>query len=54
MSQDNLVKLVCSECKNSNYHTFRNKKKVKEKLSLKKYCKFCKKHTDHNEKGIKK
>ncbi|MCD6232407.1 50S ribosomal protein L33 [Candidatus Aerophobetes bacterium] len=43
-----LVNLVCSECKRRNYVTTRNKKNPS--LSLKKYCKFCKKHTLHKEK----
>jgi len=29
-------------------HT-KNKKNTTEKLSLKKYCKFCKEHTEHKE-----
>lgn len=40
-----MVKLRCSECKKIAGNTKRNKKKVKEKLSLKKYCKMCRKHT---------
>jgi large subunit ribosomal protein L33 len=49
MSQDNLAKLECSECHNINYNSTRNKKAVKERLELKKYCKKCKKHTLHKE-----
>lgn len=49
MSQDNLVKLECTECRGVNYQTFRNKKKVKEKLQVKKYCKSCRKHQAHKE-----
>ncbi|PIR73352.1 MAG: 50S ribosomal protein L33 [Candidatus Moranbacteria bacterium CG10_big_fil_rev_8_21_14_0_10_35_21] len=49
MSQDNLVKLKCVDCKNINYHTTRNKKKIKEKLEVKKHCGKCKKHTIHKE-----
>lgn len=41
--------LVCSVCKNHNYLTTRNKLNVPEKLVLKKYCKKCKKHTEHRE-----
>lgn len=44
-----LVKLRCSECKKIAGNTKRNKKKVKEKLSLKKYCKVCRKHTLQSE-----
>ena len=49
MSQANLAKLECSECHNINYNSTRNKKAVKERLELKKYCKKCKKHTLHKE-----
>ncbi|MDP3985868.1 MAG: 50S ribosomal protein L33 [Candidatus Veblenbacteria bacterium] len=49
MSQDNLVKLECSECHRITYHTYRNKKKVKNRLETKKHCKWCKKHTLHKE-----
>ncbi len=48
-AKENLVKLRCVECKNINYYTNRNKKKIKEKLELKKFCKFCRKHTTHKE-----
>lgn len=41
--------LACTECKNRNYNTQKNKKNTPDKLIEKKYCKFCKKHTDHKE-----
>ncbi|MDD5341465.1 MAG: 50S ribosomal protein L33 [Patescibacteria group bacterium] len=49
MSQDNLIKLECTVCKKTNYHTYKNKKTLKERLHLNKYCKHCKKHTEHKE-----
>jgi len=49
MSQTHLIKLQCKECGNINYFSRRNKKSIKEKLELKKYCKKCKKHTPHKE-----
>ncbi|MFH1290642.1 MAG: 50S ribosomal protein L33 [Nanoarchaeota archaeon] len=49
MSQDNLKKLQCTECKHINYFTTRKKKEGGKKLALKKYCKFCKKHAPHKE-----
>ncbi|MFC1662892.1 50S ribosomal protein L33 [Patescibacteria group bacterium] len=49
MSQDNLVKLKCTSCKRINYHTTRNKKKLKERLELSKFCRWCRKHTAHKE-----
>ncbi len=49
MSQDNMIKLECTECKRVNYYSRKNKKIIKERLQLKKYCKYCKKHTLHKE-----
>ncbi|MBZ9572955.1 50S ribosomal protein L33 [Patescibacteria group bacterium] len=42
------IKLQCSECKRINYYT-RKSKNVEKKLELKKFCKFCRKHTLHKE-----
>ena len=39
----------CSECKQRNYNTFKNKKNTPDRLELNKYCPFCRKHTVHNE-----
>ncbi|MBN1900960.1 50S ribosomal protein L33 [Candidatus Sumerlaeota bacterium] len=44
-----IVTLACSECKRRNYTTTRNKKKQGDKLELKKYCPFDRKHTLHKE-----
>ncbi|MDR0282322.1 MAG: 50S ribosomal protein L33 [Candidatus Peribacteria bacterium] len=41
------VALVCVNCKATNYYTSINKA-VRPKLTLKKYCKHCKKTTEHN------
>ncbi len=49
MSQDNMIKFECTECKRINYFSRKNKKLIKDRLELKKYCKFCKKHTLHKE-----
>lgn len=43
------VTLACSECKQRNYITTKDKKNNPERLQLKKYCKFCHKHTLHKE-----
>ena len=43
------ITLVCSECKQRNYDTVKNKKNDPDRISLKKYCKFCRKHTLHKE-----
>lgn len=49
MSQDNLLRLKCQVCKNANYFTSKNKKKVERKLEYKKFCKACRKTTMHKE-----
>ncbi len=49
MSQDRLLRLKCTVCKSANYYTSKNKKLVTRKIELKKYCKKCKKRTDHKE-----
>ncbi len=43
------VTLRCSECKQRNYNTMKNKKNDPDRLEMKKYCRFCRKHTVHNE-----
>jgi len=49
MSQENLIKLECPVCKHVNYFSHKNKKTLKNRLELKKHCKWCKKHTPHKE-----
>lgn len=41
--------LACEECKQRNYSTKKNKKNDPERLEIKKYCRFCQKHTSHKE-----
>ncbi|MFA5413011.1 MAG: 50S ribosomal protein L33 [Patescibacteria group bacterium] len=49
MSQENLIKMECTVCKRVNYFSHKNKKTLKNRLELKKYCKWCKKHVAHKE-----
>jgi large subunit ribosomal protein L33 len=44
-----MIKFECGECKRINYFSRKNKKTLKERLELKKFCKHCKKHTPHKE-----
>ncbi|TET52721.1 MAG: 50S ribosomal protein L33 [Actinobacteria bacterium] len=39
----------CTECKRRNYTSTKNKTNVPDRLELKKYCKWCGKHTVHKE-----
>ena len=41
------VMLACTECKQRNYNTMKNKKNDPDRIEMQKYCKFCKKHTLH-------
>ncbi|MCD6094504.1 50S ribosomal protein L33 [bacterium] len=43
-----LIKLQCSECKRINYYT-RKPRNIEKKLELKKFCKWCRKHTIHKQ-----
>ena len=43
------ITLRCSECKQRNYNTNKNKRNTTERLELNKYCPFCRKHTLHTE-----
>ncbi|MDO8576760.1 MAG: 50S ribosomal protein L33 [Candidatus Daviesbacteria bacterium] len=44
-----LFNLQCSVCKNKNYLQSKNTVNIKEKLTLSKFCKQCRKHTEHKE-----
>lgn len=43
------ITLACTECKQRNYDTMKNKKNDPDRLEMNKYCRFCKKHTLHKE-----
>ena len=43
------ITFECTECKNRNYNSFKNKKNDPDRLTFNKYCPFCKKHTAHKE-----
>jgi large subunit ribosomal protein L33 len=44
-----VVTLSCTECKERNYTTEKNRKNDSGRLSLEKYCPRCRKHTTHRE-----
>lgn len=43
------ITLACTDCKQRNYTSKKNKKNDPDRLALQKYCKFCHKHTSHKE-----
>ena len=44
-----IIQLACTECKRGNYTTTKNKRNTPDRLELRKYCKWCNKHTLHRE-----
>jgi large subunit ribosomal protein L33 len=45
----NPVTLACSECKERNYTTSKNRKNNPERIELTKFCPRCRRHTGHKE-----
>ncbi len=44
-----IITLACTECKRRNYTTTKNKNNDRDRIELRKYCRFCKTHTLHRE-----
>ncbi len=47
-ARDKII-MACEVCKQRNYNTKKNKTNTKDRLEVKKYCPFCRKHTLHKE-----
>ena len=43
------ITMACTECKERNYVTKKNRRNNPDRLKLAKYCKRCTKHTAHRE-----
>ncbi|NLN19982.1 MAG: 50S ribosomal protein L33 [Firmicutes bacterium] len=43
------ITLECTQCKNRNYRTIKNRRNDPDRLELKKYCPKCRAHTSHRE-----
>ena len=43
------ITLECTECKRRNYDSYKNNRNDPDRITLSKYCPFCKKHTEHKE-----
>jgi large subunit ribosomal protein L33 len=44
-----IITMQCTDCKNKNYSTTKNKKTITERLEMSKFCNTCRKHTSHKE-----
>jgi len=43
------ITLACTECKQRNYITKKNRRNTPDRLSLSKFCPVCGRHTEHRE-----
>ena len=43
------ITLACTECKERNYITKKNRRNSPDRLDMKKYCPRCNSHTGHRE-----
>lgn len=43
------ITMACTECKERNYITKKNRRNTADRLELKKYCSRCSEHTTHRE-----
>ncbi|QSO47973.1 50S ribosomal protein L33 [Alicyclobacillus mengziensis] len=44
-----VITLACSDCKQRNYTSVKNKKNDPDRIEVKKFCPYCKTHTAHRE-----
>ncbi len=44
-----IITFQCTECKDRNYSSMKNKKTTTERLELSKFCPKCRKHQPHRE-----
>ncbi|MCC6445662.1 MAG: 50S ribosomal protein L33 [Armatimonadetes bacterium] len=44
-----VITMACNDCRSRNYTTKKNRRNVKDRLELKKFCPPCGKHTVHRE-----
>ena len=49
MAMREIITFQCTECKNRNYSSTKNKKTTTERLEMKKFCRKCRKHQAHKE-----
>ena len=44
-----IIHLACTECRERNYTTSKNRRNDPDRLQLKKFCPRCRKHVPHRE-----
>jgi large subunit ribosomal protein L33 len=43
------ITLACDDCKRRNYVTKKNRINDRDRIGLRKYCRWCRRHTPHRE-----
>jgi large subunit ribosomal protein L33 len=43
------VTLACEDCKRRNYQTDKNRRNDPDRIEMRKFCRWCGKHTAHKE-----
>ena len=41
------ITLACTDCRRRNYHTVKNRVNDRDRIEMKKYCRWCRGHTLH-------
>ena len=44
-----IIQLQCTDCKDNNYSTTKNRKTTPDRIEMRKFCRKCRKHTAHKE-----
>ncbi|MBW5449192.1 MULTISPECIES: 50S ribosomal protein L33 [Cohnella] len=44
-----IITLACTNCKQRNYTSTKNKRTHSDRMELKKFCRHCNEHTPHRE-----
>jgi large subunit ribosomal protein L33 len=44
-----IITLACEDCKRRNYATTKNKVNDRDRIGMRKFCRWCGKHTAHRE-----
>jgi large subunit ribosomal protein L33 len=44
-----IITLACTECRERNYTSEKNRRNDTGRMNLNKYCRRCRKHTEHRE-----
>jgi large subunit ribosomal protein L33 len=43
------ITLACEDCKRRNYQTMKSRRNTPDRIELKKFCPWCRRHTAHKE-----